>query len=412
MKAMKKTNSIITLKLLIWFAYVPLLLQAFEMRPVQSLSCRLEVRKVWIEMRKYWGFDLVSNGASSGLMGSPVRLFHKSTALNLNRFLFDPLEVEEEEKKDDDDSISNPNIAVTATEAKEIPPLMVTLPKSDYRTIHAAKVLGLMNGDTIRAGIVKDRDYEYNEKRSIPEIVRNYCGCITDEAEIEWIPEGKIKKAQPTKNGDPPGSLRIYLKSLRDVMSFPNNNPHQGNSTIPVSLILALPRPLQLQRMLPMIAQMGVDHIVLSTAQKVPKDYFGSHLFRKPEVLRNLLIEGLCQAGDVVLPKVTVVRRLKPFIEDDLDSFFPSHEYAKVIAHPQRLEDDSKPLRMKDISFPNVDLHRIVVAVGPEGGWAEPHELHLFKEHNFEQITLGTRVLRSDVAVVNLLGLAHDTISD
>jgi len=198
------------------------------------------------------------------------------------------------------------------------------------------------------------------------------------------------------------------------MSSFPNSGK---SSTIPVSLILALPRPLQLQRMLPMIAQMGVDHIVLSTAQKVPKDYFGSHLFRQPEVLRNLLIEGLCQAGDVVLPKVTVVRRLKPFIEDDLDSLFPSHEYAKAIAHPQRLlednDGDSKPpLRMKNISFENVDLPRIVVAVGPEGGWAEPHELQLFKEHNFEQITLGTRVLRSDVAVVNLLGLAHDTISE
>ncbi len=384
--------------LLSWFAYFPFLLQAYEMKPI----------KYYTSSRKFFGgFDLVSNGASSGLVGrSQIRFFQKSTALSLNRFLFDPLEVDAVNEKEGKDGSVPRNQA-----KKETVPLVVTLPKSDYRTVHAAKVLGLMNGDTIRAGIVKDRDYDSNEKRNIPEIVRNYCGCITDDAQIEWIPEGKIKKAQPTKNGDPPGSLRIHLTSLKDVMSFPNSNP-RGNSTIPVSLILALPRPLQLQRMLPMIAQMGVDHIVLSTAQKVPKDYFGSHLFRQPDVLRNLLIEGLCQAGDVVLPKVTVVRRLKPFIEDDLDSLFPSHEYAKAIAHPQRLEDDSKPLRMKNISFENVDLPRIVVAVGPEGGWAEPHELQLFKEHNFEQITLGTRVLRSDVAVVNLLGLAHDTISE
>lgn len=48
-----------------------------------------------------------------------------------------------------------------------------------------------------------------------------------------------------------------------------------------------------------MISQMGVDHLVLVAAKKVPKDYFGSHLFRRPEELRRLLIEGLCQCGEV-----------------------------------------------------------------------------------------------------------------
>jgi hypothetical protein len=51
---------------------------------------------------------------------------------------------------------------------------------------------------------------------------------------------------------------------------------------------------------------------------------------------------------------------------------------------------------------------KILLAVGPEGGWAEPYELDLFKEHDFQQITLGTGILRSDVAVVSLLSLAHD----
>jgi hypothetical protein len=55
-----------------------------------------------------------------------------------------------------------------------------------------------------------------------------------------------------------------------------------------------------------MIAQMGVDTLVLTAARKVPKDYFGSHLFRKPELLVERLIGGLCQAGDVQLPQVHV----------------------------------------------------------------------------------------------------------
>jgi len=51
----------------------------------------------------------------------------------------------------------------------------------------------------------------------------------------------------------------------------------------------------------------------------------------------------------------------------------------------------------------------MVVAVGPEGGWEEPDELDLFvREHGFSTVTMGPRILRSDCAVVSLLGLAHD----
>jgi len=315
-------------------------------------------------------------------------MFHQTTALNLNRFLFDASEVDEE------------------SESLDIP--TITLPKDDYRTVHAAKVLGLHNGDSLRAGIVQDANI--NNSTSRPSIIgeeSEYSGLITDDATIEWLPEGKIKKAQPTKNGDPPGSLQITLNALTPIADEISDIKPR------ISLILALPRPLALARLLPMIAQMGVEDLVLTQAEKVPKDYFGSHLFRKPIGIRKALIEGLCQAADVQIPTVTVVKRLKPFIEDDIDSMFPKEKWARVIAHPQR--KDGKPaLRMSKISFPegiSGDQKRIVLAVGPEGGWAEPFELDMFREHGFQQVTLGSRILRSDVAVISLLSLAADTCS-
>jgi hypothetical protein len=103
--------------------------------------------------------------------------FHSSTVCHLNRFLFDPNEL--------DDTTDG---TMTAT-----------LPKDDYRTIHAAKILKLHNGDTIRAGLVSCDEHN---------------GLTTDEAVIEWIPEGKVKKAEPLGNGNPPGSIRIRLESL------------------------------------------------------------------------------------------------------------------------------------------------------------------------------------------------------
>jgi RsmE family RNA methyltransferase len=329
-------------------------------------------------------FSTFHNRVPSKPFGRTQAAFHPSTALGLNRFLFDPSEV-------------------TVPDGGEVP--TVTLSKDDYRTVHAAKILGLQNGDCLRAGVVAEGGDEDGA----------YGGCVTDQATIEWLPEGKIKKACPTKNGDPPGSLRIALESLVSSTESASADNQQGDASTPVSvsLILALPRPLQLGRMLPMISQMGVEHLVLTAAKKVPKDYFGSHLFRKPHVLRKLLIEGLCQSGDVKIPQITVAKRLKPFMEDDLDAFFPVDEYARVIAHPQRVGQTEAPKRMKEITFPsNRERRRLVVAVGPEGGWEEPYELDMFEGLGFQQITMGTRVLRSDVAVVSLLGLAHEVCSE
>lgn len=117
-------------------------------------------------------------------------------------------------------------------------------------------------------------------------------------------------------------------------------------------------------------------------------------------------MEGLCQAGDVKLPQLHVVRHLSRFLEQDLNILFPESDYARVIAHPQR-DSSIAEVRMRDVSFPSKPS-RIVIAVGPEGGWSEPDELERFQSHGFTQITLGTRTLRSDVAVVSLLSLAHD----
>lgn len=275
------------------------------------------------------------------------------------------------------------------------------------------KILNLHNGDSLRAGVVQDAEIQtpQNSLNLDPKSEvwsHDFAGHITDTATIEWIPEGKIKKAEPTKNGDPPGSLQITLHDLIHIQ----NNDENGNIALPhVSLILALPRPLALSRLLPMIAQMGVHDLVLTSAAKVPKDYFGSHLFRNPKLIRSALIEGLCQACDVKVPRVTVVNRLKPFLEDDLERMFPADEYCRVIAHPQR-KDGSKALKMSQVVFPNDRDRKIVVAVGPEGGWSEPYELDMFQRLGFQQATLGPRILRSDVAVISLLSQAQSIVCE
>ena len=351
-------------------------------RVLQSI---VRVFSLTVMCSRSYGIRGLSLGRNLSLLrasGSQFRAYHGTTTCHLNRFLFSPEEVA---AMGDD---------TTTTVAAKV----ITLSKDDYRTIHAAKILGLKNGDCIRAGIVGNSDGS------------GAGGQYTDEATIEWLPEPPVKKAEVLKNGNPPGSLSIRMDNLKSINDNDTSIPSAASDPIHVSLILALPRPLQLGRILPMISQIGVNHLILTSAKKVPKAYFGSHLFRKPEKLEEKLVEGLCQAGDVRLPKLHVVKNLRQFLlSEEFEDMFPRETHARVLAHPKRLDDRDEPLRMSEVKFPTNMHTRMVVAVGPEGGWEEPDELNMFtNDCGFQKITLGSRTLRSDVAVAGLLSLAHE----
>ena len=366
--------------------------------------------------------------------------YHTTSTLYLNRFLFDPSEVEYEHTPtvEEGTATATAGLGTTPTPTGSPSPPVIVLPKDDYRTIHAAKILRLANGDTLRAGIVANAP----TANTIATYSRN--GSKTDRATIQWIPEGKIKKAAITKTGQPPGSLRITLHGIQKKKQDDDEEQKKDDEhRLPVNLILALPRPLQLGRILPMIAQLGVQHVILTGSHKVPKDYFGSHLFRHPEKITKLLIEGLCQAGDDVrVPDVSIVKDVRSLFAPTtttmtkkdgstnttsetslLDELFPLATHARVIAHPQRSASEKKPVRMGAIHFPPTTTtetttvekqqqKQLVVAIGPEGGWVEPEELDLFETFGFQQVTLGTRTLRSDCAVISLLSLANEVCWD
>jgi 16S rRNA (uracil1498-N3)-methyltransferase len=155
------------------------------------------------------------------------------------------------------------------------------------------------------------------------------------------------------------------------------------------SLILAMPRPKVFKRLLPQIASLGVDKLIITNASKVEKNYFATH-WLKPDNYNKLIINGLEQSGDTKVPNLRVVKRLKPFIEDELSILFPNH--SRLIAHPYT---DNK---LSDVTISGNKL----LAIGPEGGW-DAFELEMFKKAGFQSFTLGSRILRSDTTTIAVL---------
>lgn len=168
-----------------------------------------------------------------------------------------------------------------------------------------------------------------------------------------------------------------------------------------LDLLLAMPRPKVLRRLWAQLAALGVGRIILTNAERVERNYFDTHVLTEA-CYRPLLIEGLQQARDTWLPKVEIHKQFRVLVEDQLSQLFPAGR--RLVAHPGCGTAD---LRLNDAGS-NV---RVLLAVGPEGGW-NTFELTLLAAHGFHAFDMGGRTLRTDTACIALVALVHSALRD
>lgn len=157
---------------------------------------------------------------------------------------------------------------------------------------------------------------------------------------------------------------------------------------LPLTLILALPRPKMLRRVLQTIATMGVPKVVLVNSVRVEKSFWQTP-FLHDDCVREQLILGLEQARDTVLPEVIIEKRFKPFVEDRLPAIAAGTR--GLIGHPGPWPECPRGL-----------AEPVTLAIGPEGGWI-PYEVDKLREAGLQPVQLGQRILRVETAVTALL---------
>lgn len=164
--------------------------------------------------------------------------------------------------------------------------------------------------------------------------------------------------------------------------------PDQPPTKLPITLLLALPRPKMLRRTLQTIASMGVSKLVLINSYRVEKSFWQTP-FLQPEAIAEQLILGLEQARDTVLPEVILAKLFKPFVEDQLPAMAANTR--GLIAHPGYYPECPRAL-----------TEPVTLAIGPEGGWI-PYEVELLSKAGLQPVQLGERILRVETAVPALL---------
>lgn len=157
---------------------------------------------------------------------------------------------------------------------------------------------------------------------------------------------------------------------------------------LPLTLLLAMPRPKMFRRILQHCATLGVPEIILLNSVRVEKSFWQTP-FLQPEVMRENLLLGLEQARDTVLPTVRIEKRFKPFVEDQLPAIINGQ--LALVAHP-----GDYPACPRGIDQP------LTLAIGPEGGWI-PYEVDKLVEAGMQPVQLGERILRVETAVTALL---------
>ncbi len=160
----------------------------------------------------------------------------------------------------------------------------------------------------------------------------------------------------------------------------------------PFDLILALPRPIMLKRILFQASSLGIARIFLIRSRRVEKSFFDAGLLG-PDQYRPVLLEGIEQSGHTWLPTVTVFERFLPFIEDFMATY--GAENPRLLADP---EAGQSPAFLAASGS-----SRMAVAIGPEGGWVD-FERQAFSRQHFLPVSLGDTILRVETAIAVLLG--------
>lgn len=158
---------------------------------------------------------------------------------------------------------------------------------------------------------------------------------------------------------------------------------------LPLTLLLAMPRPKMFRRILQHCATLGVAEIVLLNSYRVEKSFWQTPFLQPAQIEENLLL-GLEQARDTVLPSVRIEKRFKPFVEDQLPDMVAGS--LGLVAHPGSYPD-----------CPRQATQPVTLAIGPEGGWI-PYELDKLAAAGLQPVQLGERILRVETAVTALIG--------
>lgn len=178
---------------------------------------------------------------------------------------------------------------------------------------------------------------------------------------------------------------KLNEKELEMEVELTEKSPEPLN----VQLVLAMPRPKALKRIIQDVTTMGIKKIYVIKTWRVEKSFWNSPVLEEESLFENMIL-GLEQGKDTVLPEIEIVKLFKPFVEDRIPDIIKGTR--AIVAHP--IAEKECPRNVKE---------PITLAIGPEGGFIS-YEIDMLQKQGFEVVSLGERILRVETAIPVILG--------
>lgn len=159
-------------------------------------------------------------------------------------------------------------------------------------------------------------------------------------------------------------------------------------------LILALPRPKALSRILQIVGSLGVAHLDLIDAYRVEKSYFDSPRLAPERVQEDLWL-GVEQGAHCWLPSWELTRGFGHWFQQVLPKRQEQSPAQDVVLHP------GAGLLLSEL--PSSVSSPLRLALGPEGGWTEG-ELRALQKAHFLPVDLASPILKTETALACAAG--------
>lgn len=160
-------------------------------------------------------------------------------------------------------------------------------------------------------------------------------------------------------------------------------------------IVLALPRPKALPRIVQAAASFGVRRIDIINAWRVDPSYFSSHKLSSESLELDVRL-GCEQGRQTYVPDIEVHRLFVPYLEEVLRPRLAAESSRQLlVAHPE------STLQVEQVVVRGT-LPAVVLAIGPDGGFLE-REIASLVRVGGTAVNFGQAVLRSETAVVAIL---------
>jgi 16S rRNA (uracil1498-N3)-methyltransferase len=162
-----------------------------------------------------------------------------------------------------------------------------------------------------------------------------------------------------------------------------------------VDLVLAVPRPKALPRIVQAAASFGIRRVDIINAWRVDPSYFSSHKLSRGALVTDARL-GCEQGRQTYVPEIEVHRFFVPYVEQVLGPRLVAERKRRlIVAHPAAAQ------AIETVLAPGTP-QPVVVAVGPDGGFLE-REIGSLVGIGGELSHFGRAVLRSEIAVTAIL---------